>query len=155
MQVDWATGQLKMERNLTKYSPRFLNGHTDFENDRVPYPFRLAASKDNLAVISMVCCETWQVKKIHQFTSKFQQFNMILFPGTIAGSPPFFDPLRRTNEDGEAARRRKNGGFTFHMLNLSTFTCSTYSAKWVGVSKKQATRNVDCLVYCLMVCFYF
>jgi len=44
MQVDWTTGQLKMERNLTK----------------VPYPFRLAASKDNLAVISMVCCETWQ-----------------------------------------------------------------------------------------------
>ena len=69
MQVDWTTGQLKMERNLTKYSPRFLNGHTDFENDRVPYPFRLAASKDNLAVISMVCCETWQVTKIHRFTS--------------------------------------------------------------------------------------
>ena len=67
MQVDWTTGQLKMERNLTKYSPVFLNGHTDFENDRVPYPFRLAASKDNLAVISMVCCETWQVKEINKF----------------------------------------------------------------------------------------
>ena len=67
MQVDWTTGQLKMERNLTKYWPVFLNGHTDFENDRVPYPFRLAASKDNLAVISMVCCKTWQVKEIHKF----------------------------------------------------------------------------------------
>ena len=103
MQVDWTTGQVKMERNLTKYSPRFLNGHTDFENDRVPYPFRLAASKDNLAVISMVCCETWQVTKIHQFTSKIQQFNMALFPGTIAGPPPFPAPLGRANEDGEAA----------------------------------------------------
>ena len=27
----------------------------------VPYPFRLAATPDRLAVISMVCCETWQV----------------------------------------------------------------------------------------------
>ena len=31
---------------------------------RVPYPFRLAASTDTLAVISMVCCETWQVVTI-------------------------------------------------------------------------------------------
>jgi len=44
MAVNWSTGQLKLESNLTK----------------VPYPFRLAASKDTLAVISMVCCETWQ-----------------------------------------------------------------------------------------------
>ena len=42
--------------------------NTDFENDRVPYPFRVAASKDKLAVISMVCCETWQVTKMHQFS---------------------------------------------------------------------------------------
>jgi len=44
MAVDWTTGQLRLETNLTK----------------VPYPFRLAASTDTLAVISMVCCETWQ-----------------------------------------------------------------------------------------------
>ena len=117
MQVNWTTGQLKMERNLTKYSPRFLNGRTDFENDRVPYPFRLAASKDNLAVISMVCCETWQVTKIHRFTSIIYQCHMTLFPGTIAGPPPFLAPLGRTDQDGEAARRRKNGASTFHMLN--------------------------------------
>ena len=103
MQVNWTTGQVKMERNLTKYSPVFLNGQTDFENYRVPYPFRLAASKDNLAVISMVCCETWQVTKIHQFTTIITQFNMILFPGTIAGSPSILAPLWRTNQDGEAA----------------------------------------------------
>lgn len=42
--MDWATGELKLERNLTS----------------VPYPFRLAATTDRLAVISMVCCETWQ-----------------------------------------------------------------------------------------------
>ena len=103
----------------------FLNGQTDFENDRVPYPFRLAASKDNLAVISMVCCETWQVTKIHQFTSLIHQFNMILFPGTIAGPPSFLDPLRRANEDGEAARRRKNGGSTFHMLDFYLFNITS------------------------------
>ena len=119
-----------MERNLTKYSPMFLNEHNDFENERVPYPFRLAASKDNLAVISMVCCETWQVTKIHQFTSIVHQFHMMLFPGTIAGPPSILAPLRRTNQDGEAARRRKNGGFTFHILNWSTFTSSTYKVGW-------------------------
>jgi len=42
--VDWTSGKLKLERNLTS----------------VPYPMRLAASADTLAVVSMVCCETWQ-----------------------------------------------------------------------------------------------
>ena len=78
---------------------------------------------------------------------------MILFTGTIAGPSPFLAPLRRTNEDGEAARRRKNGGLTFHILNWSTFTCQ--HTKWVGVSKKQAAMKVDCLVNFLIVCFYF
>ena len=40
--------------------------------DRVPYPFRLAASADTLAVISMVCCETWQVPESHLEIKVFQ-----------------------------------------------------------------------------------
>ena len=50
---------------------------------------------------------------------------MALFPGTIAGPPPFLAPLGRTNEDGEAARRRKNGGSTFHMLDFYLFNITS------------------------------
>ena len=46
---------------------------------------------------------------------------MILFTGTIAGSPSILAPLWRTNQDGEAAWRRKNGGSTFQMLNFYMF----------------------------------
>ena len=150
MQVDWSTGQIKMERNLTKYSTMFLNGHNDFENDRVPYPFRLAASKDNLAVISMVCCEAWQVTKIHQFTAIVHQCHMTLFTGTITGPSPFLAPLWRTNEDSEAARRRKNGGFTFHMLDFYLFNVTSK----VGWGFKETSYKEDGLFGLLFNCLF-
>ena len=44
LDVDWITGNVSISKSLSQ----------------VPYPFRVAASKDRIAVISMVCCQPWQ-----------------------------------------------------------------------------------------------
>ena len=122
MHVDWATGQVKMERNLTKYSPRFLNKQTDFENDRVPYPFRLAASKDNLAVISMVCCETWQVKK---YTNSLKKCNSSIWPCFQA---PLLALRLFSLHSGElttTVKQLEDGRTVGPRFTCWTFTCST------------------------------
>ena len=44
LDVDWTKGNVSVSKTLSQ----------------VPYPYRVAASKDRIAVISMVCCQPWQ-----------------------------------------------------------------------------------------------
>ena len=116
MAINWTTGQLKLESNLTKWvsddnkaqhsDPAklpipFLNTFFSFP-DRVPYPVRLAASEDTLAVISMVCCKSWQVGRISPGKKSFR------------GSPDcpssLLSPLRQSLSNSKATQGRENGG---------------------------------------------
>jgi len=75
MDVDWNKGNISFSRNLSS----------------VPYPYRVAASKDKVAVISMVCCQPWQHKikalRLYNFNGKLVKEVKKLPDGSVINAP--------------------------------------------------------------------
>eukprot|EP00092_Neocalanus_flemingeri_P020149 GFUD01021813.1.p1 GENE.GFUD01021813.1~~GFUD01021813.1.p1 ORF type:complete len:324 (-),score=89.02 GFUD01021813.1:27-998(-) len=75
LDVDWNKGNVSISRNLSL----------------VPYPYRVAASKDRIVVISMVCCQPWQEKikamRLYDMNGKMVKEVKKLPDGSIINAP--------------------------------------------------------------------